>query len=136
MIPAPIPRRFAVVLVAASVALGACKSPEEKLVDRRQALRATLDGVYDRYLSEGGGRSDGKDGGLLERFVGELDRSHFEESCLAMGRGERGFTFSRRLEAFLEDSGNARRCRKAARIEAEVAALQRDLAAPRAGAPR
>ena len=67
----------------------------------------------------------------FERLVQELDRSHFEESCLAIGRGERPFVLSERLEAFLSDADHSRACRDAARIQSDVSALEREVQARR-----
>lgn len=125
-------RRDLGVLLACVASLAACASPEEKLLDRRQALRSTIDELYAKYRSEEPAESTkgsaAASPGLLQRFVTEIDRAHFEEYCLAMGRGERAFTLSARVEAFMSDGGNARTCRKAARLEAEVAALEREVA--------
>lgn len=138
--------RRAALALAGLLALVACRSPEEKLIERRQALRTTLDELRERYGSSevaADHRADReKDGaaepgtGLVQRLVGELDRSHFEQYCLATGRGERAFAFSARLEAFVREEPNARRCREAARIEADVAALEREVAERGARAPR
>ena len=128
------PRRIAILALAALATL-ACRSPEEKLVDRRNALHRTLDDLYAEY-----GRTDAADAdrakgdaaapaaGFVGRFVGRLEKSHFDETCLAVGRGERPFVLSDRLAAFVADEGHADRCRRAARIEAEVAALEREVA--------
>lgn len=130
--------RRAALAVAALLALGACSSPEEKLLERRQALRARLDELHQRYASAAAGEPRGAPeegepgGGLVQRLVGELDRSHFEQYCLATGRGERAFALSARLEAFAREASNARGCRDAARLEAEVATLEREVAARRA----
>lgn len=145
-------RRLFLALLAVSLAL-ACRTPEEKLADRRRDLRDALDRLYEDYgtgdPAREGGRADEADagagpddrareddevrpsGGVVGRFVKGLERSHFEESCLAVGRGERPFLLSDRLESFLEDPGNQRGCRDAARIEADVAALERDVQARR-----
>ncbi|WP_242346597.1 hypothetical protein [Anaeromyxobacter terrae] len=129
-------RRLSLALLAALLA-AACRSPAEKLVDRRRDLRETLDRLYAEYAESGSGadrRGDGREerpagGGVVGRFVQELDRSHFEQSCLAVGRGERPFLLSDRLEAFLADGGHSRDCRDAARIDADVAALEREVQA-------
>lgn len=133
--------RCAALVVAAALALAACSSPEEKLLERRQALRARLDELHQRYATTevaAGPRADPDEGrpaepgpGLVQRLVGELDRSHFEQYCLATGRGERAFALSARLEGFAREESNARGCRDAARIEAEVATLEREVAARR-----
>lgn len=138
--------RRAVLALAALLALAACSSPEEKLLERRQELRATLDELHARYRSSEAPREprpeapaesgDGTGAGVVQRLVGELDRSHFEQYCLAMGRGERAFSFSGRLEAFVREEPNARACREAARLETEVAALEREVAARGGREPR
>ncbi len=132
--------RRAALAIAGLLALAACKSPEEKLLERRQALRAALDELHQEYRAErAAGEAKAQDGqpgpgaGLMQRLAGELDRSGLEQYCLATGRGERGFAFSDRLEDFVRE--HARACREAARIEADVAALEREVAG-RDRAPR
>jgi hypothetical protein len=139
------PRWLAAVALALLAVL-ACRSPEEKLVDRRNELRRALDGLYADY-----GRSDAEPAkgdaaapadaagaapaGIVGRFVGQLEQTHFDETCLAVGRGERPFVLSDRLAAFVADGANADRCRRAARIQAEVAALEREVAQRERPAP-
>ena len=108
-------------------------------MDRRHDLRDALDELYADYggsdlarevsgadrETAGGAEPRAEDGrarvpakgsgGVVGRLVQELDRSHFEESCLAIGRGERPFVLSERLEAFLSDADHSRDCRDAAR---------------------
>ncbi len=131
--------RRAVLALAGLLALSACKSPEEKLLARRQELRAALDELHQEYRSErvaGDAKADepGPGTGLVQRLAGELDRSGLEQYCLATGRGERGFALSDRLEDFVRE--HARACREAARIEAEVATLEREVAGRGDRAPR
>ncbi len=128
--------RRALLALAAIGAVAACSSPEEKLLARRQELRETLDELHARYASEApaGERPPAEPagaggGGLVQRLVGEIDRSHFEQVCLATGRGERVFSFSGRLEAFVREERNARVCREAATLEAEVGTLEREVTA-------
>jgi hypothetical protein len=132
------PRRITIIALAALATL-ACRSPEEKLVDRRNELRRALDGLYAEYGRADADRAKGEAaepreagaapaGGFVGRFVGRLEQSHFDETCLAIGRGERPFVLSDRLAAFVADAGNADRCRRAARVEADVAALEREVA--------
>jgi len=145
-------RRLAPALLAALLAV-ACRTPEEKLVDRRRDLRDALDELYAEYggsdlaremsgadrETAGGAEPRGEDGrarvpakgsgGVVGRLVQELDRSHFEESCLAIGRGERPFVLSERLDAFLSDADHSRACRDAARIQSDVSALEREVQA-------
>ena len=145
-------RRLAPALLAAFLAV-ACRTPEEKLVDRRRDLRDALDELYAEYggsdlaremsgadrETAGGAEPRAEDGrarvpakgsgGVVGRLVQELDRSHFEESCLAIGRGERPFVLSERLDAFLSDADHSRACRDAARIQSDVSALEREVQA-------
>ena len=129
-------------IVAAAVALLAalaCRSPEEKLVDRRNELRRTLDALYADYgrasAEAAKGDSSGHEGaeaapaaaGVVGRFVSQLEQTHFDETCLAVGRGERPFVLSDRLATFVGDPAHTDRCRRAARIQAEVAALEREV---------
>jgi hypothetical protein len=126
-------RRLAPLLLATAL-LVACKSDAEKLVDLRTELRTELDALYGAY---GGGATAGQlkaeaekaerpdeGAGVAARLVGELDRSYFDGTCLARGRGERPFSFSARLDAFLKEPGNEARCRDAARLAARIADLE------------
>lgn len=125
-----LPRSLSLVLVLVlSLAFPACKSPEEKLVDRKRALRAALDRIYEAYRREG--EPDAKDGGstdLVGRIFGELDRAQLEQGCLAAGRGDRALDLSGRLDAFLKDSAHASACRDAADLELQIRALEREVA--------
>jgi hypothetical protein len=124
------------VLAVSILALAAaCKSPEEKLVDRRHDLREAFDELYEDY----GGSDDAADarredqgerrvGGVVGRLFAEIDRTHFEEACLAVGRGERPFLLSEKLAAFLHD--HAGDCRDAFDLQTEIAKLEREVAKP------
>lgn len=126
-------RRFLVLLAAVgALAFAACKTNEQKLVDRRRDLRATLDRVYADYTAGAAPKpDDGSDAGVFGRIAGEVDRAWFESQCLAVGRGERSINLSARLEAFLKEDRNARACREVADLDADVAALERKVAAER-----
>lgn len=126
--------RRLLVLLAALALSAACKTDAEKLVDLRTDLRSRLDELYAAY---GGGaiagqaRTEAEKGerpdegaSAAARIVGELDRSYFEGYCLARGRGERPFSLSGKLEAFLKEPSNESRCRDAARLEARIAELE------------
>lgn len=63
---------------------------------------------------------------MIGRLFGEVDRSWFEQQCLALGRGERPVGMSGRLETFLRERGNARACRKAADLQLEIDGLERE----------
>jgi hypothetical protein len=131
------PRRmpFRLVLAVSLVLLAGCKSPEEKLVDRRHDLREAFDELYADYAkasggkaAEGGEASERGGGGVVGRLFAEIDRTHFEEACLAVGRGERPFLLSERLAAFLQD--RAGDCREAFEIQTDVAKLEREVVRP------
>lgn len=123
-----VPSLLVVTTLAAILALGGCKSREEQLIDRRHELRETLDELYESYAGEA------KDGGagasVVGRLVAGIDRAHFDEYCLAIGRGERPFAISHKLEGFMKDRSHARACRRAAEIQVDVEELERE-AAPR-----
>jgi hypothetical protein len=123
--------RLLVVAAALPLALGACRSPEEKLADRRRELRESLDALHGAYVAAGTAEApaEGGDGGLVGRVVGELGRAVFEQHCLAIGRGERPFALSGRLESFMAEPANARACRRAADLQLEVDALAREVGA-------
>jgi hypothetical protein len=127
-------RRLLALLAAVPLVL-ACKTPEQKLVERRRELRATLDGLYAEYARGAPPAEQGDDAGLLGRVAGEMGRAYFEHRCLALGRGERPVSLSARLDAFLEDEGNAGACREAADLELEVRALERQVSGERQGGP-
>lgn len=122
-------------LLAAVLLLAGCKSDAEKLVDLRTDLRTSLDELYAAYGGGGlaaqagvSGESRREDAGALgastaARLVGELDRSYFEAYCLARGRGERPFSLSGKLDAFMKQTDHERACRNAARLEARIAEL-------------
>lgn len=122
--------RTGAALLAASAALLACTSPEEKLIDRRHRLSETLDEIYEDYSAASGesGRPAGN-GGVVGRFLAGVDRAAFDEYCLAVGRGERPFTFSSRLESFMKSKENARACRRAAELQLEVEKLEQEVEA-------
>ena len=121
-------------ILVATVLLAGCKSNQEKLVDLRTDLRTTLDELYSAY---GGGalaaqpkgeaqepeRPDGARA-TVARLVGELDRSYFEGFCLARGRGERPFSLSAKLDAFMREPANEKACREAARLGERIAELE------------
>lgn len=121
-------------LLLATALLAACRSDAERLVDLRTELRQELDALYAAY---GGGDLAGQardearraprpdeGAGVAARLVGELDRSYFEAHCLARGRGERPFSLSGRLDAFMKEAANERRCREAARLAVRIAELE------------
>jgi hypothetical protein len=118
------PRPLFALLACATLAL-ACQSPEQKLVDRRRELRQTLDRAYAAYAGETEPKPE--DPGLLGRVAGEVDRAWFESQCLAQGRGERPMSLSARLDAFLKDDRNARACRRAADLQVDIDALERQV---------
>ncbi len=132
-----IARRFLAMAAALPLVLAACRTPEEKLADRRRELRDQLDTLYAAYSAEqsppaADGASKPAGTGLLDRVLGEVGRTAFEQHCLAVGRGERPFALSGRIEAFVSEPANARACRRAADLQLAVDALEREVAA-RAG---
>jgi hypothetical protein len=127
--------RLGLALAASLLALAAaCKSPEERLVDRRHELRERLGDLYEDYGEEveaakaGAAEGERGAGGFVGRLFAEMDRSHFEEACLAVGRGERPFLLSGKLAAFLDD--HARDCRDAFELQTEIAKLEREVERP------
>lgn len=126
-------RRFCPILLA-TVLLAGCKSNSEKLVDLRTDLRTMLDELYSAYGgSSFATRADGEAQeperpdlarAAAARLVGEMDRSWFERFCLARGRGERPFSLSGKLDAFMKEAANEKSCRDAARLQARIAELE------------
>ena len=103
-------RRVIPFLVATALLAG-CRSDAERLVDLRTELRNRLEHLYASYggselatraAAEGEAPEGAGEGrAIAARLVGELDRSYFEGHCLARGRGERPFSMSARLDAFM-----------------------------------
>jgi hypothetical protein len=122
--------RIATAVTLAALVLAGCKSREEKLIDRRNDLREALDELYESYTGADRAKEDRqRESGVFGRLVAEVDRAHFDEYCLAVGRGERPFALSSRMESFMKDSSHARACRKAAKLKLEVDELEREPAA-------
>lgn len=118
---------IATAVILATLVLAGCKSREEKLMDRRHDLSEALDELYESYSGEDRAKDDRRaEAGVFGRLVAGVDRAHFDEYCLAVGRGERPFALSGRMESFMKDSSNARACRKAAKIQLEVDELERE----------
>lgn len=131
MLPA---RRLLALAAVLPVLLAGCRTPEEKLAHRRRELREQLDGLYAAYVAAGSapapdGAATPAEPGLLGRVLGELGRTAFEQHCLAVGRGERPFALSGRIDAFVGEPANARACRRAADLQLQVDALEREVAA-------
>jgi hypothetical protein len=124
-------RPVRVLLAALPLALAACRTPEQELVDSRREQRGTLDRMYADYSARGAKPKEGEGADVLGHVVGQVDRAYFEGQCLALGRGERGFNLSPRLEAFLAEERNAAACRKAADLQLEIDALEEKVARQR-----
>ncbi len=126
------------VVLLAGVLLAGCKSDAEKLVDLRTELRSSLDALYAEYGGSalaGAATAEAEEtpradeaAGVAARVVGELDRAYSEGYCLARGRGERPFSLSGKLDAFLKDGAHERRCQAAARLEVRIAELEAKVA--------
>jgi hypothetical protein len=111
--------------------LAACKSPQEKLLERRREQRETLDRLYARLGSAGGAKKEegGGSAGLVGRILGEADRTYFEQQCLALGRGERTLALSQQLDEFLQREDVQRECRRSVDLQLEIEELERVTAA-------
>jgi hypothetical protein len=121
-------------LLLTTFTLVACMSREEKLIDRRHRLRATLDELYESYSGRAAAKEERGEGadsaaGVVGRLLAGVDRVHFDEYCLAVGRGERPFSVSGKVETFMKEAGNAKACRRAAEIQLSIDELERELAA-------
>jgi len=108
----------------------ACSTPEEKLLDRRHELRALLERIHHEYTGKGGSKGDApaEQAGIFGRLATGVERSHFEQYCLAVGRGERPFSLSARLEEFMRDEDHVEDCRDAAELDAKIEELEREVA--------
>jgi hypothetical protein len=113
------------------------KKPEDQLFDARQEYRKTLDGLYKAYggtdvpgnpgptpPTAGPPESPSTAGDMVGHVVSEADRSYFERQCLAVGRGERPFSISRKMQTFLDGAENAQGCRKAAQLQEQIRQLE------------
>lgn len=123
--------RLGVVALAAAGIL-ACASPAERLAEARRDLRGLLDEAYASY---GGGpiagdarARDGEEGrSVAARFLGEADRALFEQHCLAYGRGERPFSLSAKLDAWVKEHEST--CREASELALRIQELERKVEA-------
>jgi hypothetical protein len=117
----------AAVAIVAVAALAGCKTPEDKLVDLRRDQRATLDRLYSEYGGIGvERREETGSAGIFGRILGEADRSYFEQQCLAVGRGERPFSLSAKLDELLRREDVQSDCRRSADLQREIDELQRE----------
>jgi hypothetical protein len=128
----PRPLALAAALALAAVA---CRSPEQKLIDRRHELRDSLDELYARFQ----GRAAAPDApaadaqGVVAQLFGQAERGYFDQGCLAVGRGERPLLLSSKLDTFLKDPASARACRRAAELQVDVDELERQVQQREAG---
>lgn len=111
------------------------KKPEDQLFDARQEYRQTIDGLYRSYggtdvpgnptpTSPSTGSESSQGGDMVGHVVSEADRSYFERQCLAVGRGERPFSVSAKMQRFLDGAENAQGCRKAAQLQDQIRHLE------------
>ena len=121
-------RHAAAVSLAILAALAGCKSPQERLLDRRRDQRATLDRLYSEFRESEAEAKKEEAGaaGIVGRLLGEVDRSYFEQQCMAVGRGERPLALSAKLEEFLQRADVQSDCRRSADLQLEIDALQKD----------
>ncbi len=117
-------------LAAVLLAAAACSTPEEQLLDKRHELRALLGHIYDEYMGRAGSSGDGapEEPGVIGRLATSMERSHFEQYCLAVGQGERPFSLSARLESFMRDEDHVKECRAAIKLQAQIEKLERKIA--------
>jgi hypothetical protein len=93
--------------------LAACKSPREKLVERRREQRETLDRLYARLEGAGGAKQEegGGSAGLVGRIL------------------ERTLALSGQLDEFLRRDDVQRGCRRAVDLQLQIDELERVTAA-------
>jgi hypothetical protein len=117
-------------LAALLLVPAACSTPEEKLVDRRHELRSLLGRIHEQYTGRPEGDRGGapEEAGIIGRLTTNMERTHFEQYCLAVGRGERPFSLSSRLEEFMRDEDHVKDCREAARLQAQIEKLEQTIA--------
>lgn len=114
--------------VVLAAALLACASPAERLADSRRELREVLDDAYESYGGATAKDSEEKPRSAATRFLGHADRVHFEQYCLAYGRGERPFSLSEKTAAWVKE--HERTCRKAADLTLRIEELEKKVEAP------
>ncbi|HET7754751.1 MAG TPA: hypothetical protein VFK85_12650 [Anaeromyxobacteraceae bacterium] len=138
-----------VLVVVAPLTLSGCRTsapaaakerPEDQLFAARQEYRQTIDGLYRTYggsdvpgnspPTTGSPGAPPQDEGVVGHVVSEADRSYFERQCLAVGRGERPFNVSGKMQRFLDTAENARGCRNAAMLQERIAQLEKRVANP------
>jgi hypothetical protein len=115
--------RYWLLVACSAVALGGCKSPEEKIVDLRIDLRTRVDGLYAKY---GGGmitnlaKLAGEPAAPVAAVLEQVDRSHFESYCVAVGLGERPFQVSASLDTFMREQEHMDACRRVAELQRQL----------------
>jgi hypothetical protein len=112
-------------LLAGVVAVLSCRSPEQKLADKRRELQERVDELYAKYRDRSAEPAEGAPSGLVGRVFAEAGRANLEQHCLAVGRGERPFALSAKVDAFVQE--NTRECRKLADLQLEIDALAREV---------
>jgi hypothetical protein len=117
--------------LAAALAVAACaggqRRAEDDLADARREQRELFDRLYEAY---GGSEvSAGTSTGPLGHVFGEADRSYFERSCIAHGRGERPVNLSPRMQKFLDQPESQKECWRASDLQRRIDELSRRVAA-------
>ena len=134
--------RFVLALMVAVGLLAGCPSKQDKLVSLRTDKREALDKLYAEYggseLAAEGKKGQpkpdpGAGGALVQAIgnaIGEVDRSLFEEHCLALGGGNRPKILTDKAQNFFAREDVQKRCKKVAALALEVSALERELGVP------
>ena len=120
--------------------LVACTNVEERLAERRAALRGRFDGLYAEYAAGStpspapvprdpppAGTFDA--GGYIGEAVRTADRELFEAYCLDLGGGRRPTVTTERARDFFQQSTTRAACTEIAALAAEVGALETEAAA-------
>ena len=136
-------RSVVVAVLGLASFLGACSNDGERLADARAERRAALDAAYESYgggalaaevkkeaAREAPNTQDAVGRELLATLAGaagEIDRVAYEEQCLSFGRGERPVVLNEKARAHFADGKALDRCKKAAKLDDEVRALEAKL---------
>jgi hypothetical protein len=114
--------------------LAACTGPEERLAERRAALRGRLDTLYAAYEREAApqappprepapaGTFDA--GAYIGTAVRTADRELFDATCIDLGNGARPAITTERARDFFQQTASQQTCAEVAALAAEVRTLE------------
>jgi hypothetical protein len=132
--------------LASTLLAVACATPEERLADKKRTLHALEDDLYARYggsdIASGIDREARKAdaqvqgagglGSMVANLVRDADRAWLLEGCALIAAGERPPALTDASRAFFQDPATIDSCTQWAKLQKEVAELEKVAAAPRA----